>query len=354
MSVALPVVVAIARALARLCTGALAAAAIWSAPAAAAEPSWSDPKLLEAAKKEGSLVIYTSLNEEEGLPIWKVFEQETGLKVDYIRGSDSQMIGRILIENRGGRPAWDIVMVTSVQRLPPALLAQIDPPDAPQLFPAARDPGRRWYGFAANYDVPAYNSKFVKPADLPRTYEEFAKKTEWAGHAVINESDTEWVLALQDHYGEAKAREVIGALAATLKPAIVSGHLAVARALGAGEYWVALNNYVNLTINVKLAGSPTDFWAIEPIGVFHHSVGVDAQAPHPNAARLAVNFLLSKEGQHLLTTRGRIPTRPDVETNPPGVLKALHAKTVIPTVYNVERGKKADALFKELMLGRSR
>src|SRR5215813_4716624 len=103
--------------------------AIACAPALAADPpSWLDPKLLDAARQEGTLVIYSSVNEEEGLPIWKVFEQETGIKIEYVRGSDSQMISRILIENRGGKPAWDLVMVTSVPRLPAALLAEYEPP----------------------------------------------------------------------------------------------------------------------------------------------------------------------------------------------------------------------------------
>jgi iron(III) transport system substrate-binding protein len=335
--------------------GAVAAAAIWSVPALAADtPSWVDPKLLEAAKQEGTLVIYSSVNEEEGLPIWKVFEQETGIKVEYVRGSDSQMIGRILIENRGGKPAWDLVMVTSVPRLPPALLAEYEPPQAQHLFPSARDRGRRWYGFAANYDVPAYNTRLVKEQDLPQSYEDFAKKTEWAGRAVINESDTEWVIALIDHYGEAKARELMRSLAANLKPAIVGSHLQVARTLGAGEYMVALNNYVNLTINVKLNGGPADFWTIDPIGVFYQQVGIDVQSPHPNAARLGTNFILSPEGQQLLTRRGRIPARPDVETNPPGVLKTLLTKKIMPSEYNPDKEKKADAMFKELIVGRTR
>ena len=183
--------------------GPIALAAILAtipAPAARAQ-SWVDPALLEAARKEGYLVIHTSVNEEEGLPIWKQFEQDTGIKVEYIRGSDSQMIGRILIENRGGKPAWDLVMVTSVPRLPAALLAEYEPPQAQHLFASARDRGRRWYGFAANYDVPAYNTRLVKGEDLPQSYEDFAKKTAWAGRAVINESDTEWVIAFIDHFG---------------------------------------------------------------------------------------------------------------------------------------------------------
>jgi ABC-type Fe3+ transport system substrate-binding protein len=117
---------------------------------------------------------------------------------------------------------------------------------------------------------------------------------------------------------------------------------------------MALTNYANLTINMKLAGAPTDFLAIDPVGVFYMQVSASAQAPHPNAARLGANFILSQEGETLLTRRGRIPSRPDVETNPPGVLKALEARKVLPIVLDTAEEKKADALFKELIARRSR
>jgi ABC-type Fe3+ transport system substrate-binding protein len=93
---------------------------------------------------------------------------------------------------------------------------------------------------------------------------------------------------------------------------------------------------------------------VNPIGVFYMQVSAAAQAPHPNAARLGANFILSQEGQSLLAVRGRIPSRADVETNPPGVLKAMLAKKVIPIVLDTEQEKKADAVFKELIAGRSR
>jgi iron(III) transport system substrate-binding protein len=334
--------------------GLAAVAVMAAAPAFAADPPWADPRVLDAAKKEGSLVIYSSINEEEGLPIWKKFEEQTGIKVDYVRGSDAQLIGRMMIESRANRGAWDLVLITAAHKLPPAMLAQIDPPEAAHLFPAARDGGRRWYGFSANYNVPAYNTKSVQAADLPQNYEDLAKRADWAGRVVVNEYDSEWVKALLDHYGEAKGRDLLRTLGATLKPAIVNGHLAVARAVGAGEYLVALTNYVNLTLNVKLAGAPTDFWALDPIGVFYMQMSASAQAPHPNAARLGANFILSQEGQSLLTGRGRIPARPDVETNPPGVLRALHTKKVVPIVLDPAQEKQADALFKEFIAGRTR
>src|SRR5215211_3862342 len=270
--------------LARACLGAIALT-IAVLSQAEAEPAWLDAKLLDAAKKEGSLVIYSSVNEEEALPIWRKFEQETGIKVEYVRGSDSQLIARMMIESRAGRGAWDLVLITAAHKLPQQMLAQIEPSEAQHLFPAARDPNRRWYGFSANYNVPAYNTNAVKTADLPQSYEELAKRSDWAGRVVVNEYDSEWVTALLEHYGDSKGRDVLRALGTTLKPAIVNGHLAVARAVGSGEYFVALTNYVNLTMNVKLAGAPTDYWVVDPIGVFYMQVSAAAQAPHPNAAR---------------------------------------------------------------------
>ena len=144
---------------------------------------------------------------------------------------------------------------------------------------------------------------------------------------------------------EQRAAKFCAISAQTLKPAIVNGHLAVARAVGSGEYLIALTNYVNLTLNVKLAGAPTDYWAIDPVGVFYMQMSASAQAPHPNAARLGANFILSQEGQSLLAVRGRIPSRPDVETNPPGVLKALLAKKVMPIVLDPRAGEEGGRLI---------
>ena len=100
-------------------------------------------------------------------------------------------------------------------------------------------------------------------------------------------------------------------------------------------------------------GGATDFFAHDPVGVFFNEAGVNARAPHPNTVRLAVTFMLGKEAQQL-TTRGRVPTRLDVNTNPPGMLKPLLAKTLVPVVLSAEQEKRMDGLFKELVAGRAR
>jgi iron(III) transport system substrate-binding protein len=136
-------------------------------------------------------------------------------------------------------------------------------------------------------------------------------------------------------------------MAANLNPIVTDGHLALARSVGAGEYALALNNYASLTVNVKLAGAPTDFWVLDPVAVFFGSVGVNPLAPHPKAALLASNYALSKEGQSLLPKFGRIPVRTDVPTNPPGVVDEIMKHKVMTTASTAEEQKKYTTRFNE-------
>ena len=216
----------------------------------------------------------------------------------------------------------------------------------------ARDPNRRWYGVYANYNTPAYNTNLVKKAELPRSYEEFLDRKQWAGKIALDDTDDEWLSAIITHYGEERGKKLLKDIVATLRPIMVDGHLALARSVGAGEYWLALNNYASLTVNVQLAGAPIEFWALDPVALFFGSVGVSAQAPHPKAAQLAANFMLSREAEQFLTRRGRMPTRPDVPVNPPHVTDVLKDRKIIATIFAGEEQKKWQGLFKEIFRAR--
>lgn len=313
-------------------------------------PSWlasADPALIEAARKEGALVVYSSTNEQEGLPLWKLFEEATGIKVSYVRGADVQLMGRMAIEHRAQQKAWDLVQTASVQMVPKDMLAAYEPPEARHLIPSARASDRRWYAVYANYNAPAYNTKFVKPEELPKTFDEFLARPQWAGKVAIDINDEPWLAAIYQHYGETKGAKLVDDLVTTLKPVVLNGHLALARAVGAGEYWIALNNFLNLTLNVKLAGQPTDFWVLDPVALYFGNSGIAANAPHPNAARLGQNFILSREAQTFLARFGRFPTREDVVPNPPGVLDGVKRAKVVPALLDGAEGRKWSKRFEE-------
>ena len=340
------------------CSGCLAAGVAGLAlslsppPAAAQSPPWLDSKLLAAAKAEGSLIVYSSTNEQEGLPLFKLFTDATGIKVDYVRASDAILMSRMSIEFRADQKSYDLLQTATINKMPLQMLAEYEPPEARNIAAEARDPNRRWYGVYANYNAPAYNTEKVKPSELPRSYEEFAQHKEWAGKVAIDGTDNEWLKALLQFYGEQKGIEIVKSIVATLRPVVTDGHLAMARATGAGEYWVSLNNYVNLSMNVKLAGGPIEVWALDPVTLFFGQVGVNAKAPHPNAARLAANFMLSQECQQFLAKFGRLPTRKDVASNPPGIVDMLTQKKVITVLMSPDEERKWQRQFDQLFKGR--
>ena len=124
-----------------------------SAPAIAqAQPSWIIPDLLAPAKAEGELIVYGSMNEEEALPFWQIFQDASGIKVNYVRSSDANILARIAIEYRARQRSWDLVATTPVYRLPDEVLPQFEPPEAKNLIPQARGPNRRWFSFDPKYE----------------------------------------------------------------------------------------------------------------------------------------------------------------------------------------------------------
>lgn len=107
------------------------------------------------------------MNEQEGLPLWKKFEEATGIKVEYLRGSDTALIGRIMVETKARQKSWDIVVSTAVSRLPMSLFASLDPPQAKGINALAHGPDGKWFGVYANYNMPSYNTKHVAKRACP-------------------------------------------------------------------------------------------------------------------------------------------------------------------------------------------
>ena len=320
-----------------------------ASPTLAQSPAWLLPELHAAAKAEGGLTIFSSMNEQEALPLWKRFEEATGIPVAFVRASDNQLTSRVLIEARAGKPSWDLLATTNVTRLPANLRREFSPPQAAFLPDIARDKARRWYGVTANYNTPAYNTNYIKASELPRSVEEFIGKKQWKGHVAIDGQEFHWLRALVLHFGDEKGRKLATDLFAALEPAPIDGHLALARAVGSGDYWVTPANYANLTINQMIAGAPTNYWGLAPIGLFYTQIALNPQAPHTKAGELAANFYLSQETQQFLTRMGRMPARQDVTFNPPDALAKLGNEKIIPLEFAPEEERYWQKEFQSLM-----
>ena len=330
-------------------TMALAATA---ATAQTASPSWATPDLLEGVKAEGVLNVYSSVNEQEGLPLWQEFEKVTGVKVNYTRANDAALTSKIQIEARTGQQSWDVLVTTSVTRLPPAVRAQLDLPEAAAIPAQMRDPDRRWFGVYANYNTPAYNTNLVKLDKPPKDFEDFLTRKEWIGRVGIDALEFPWTRSIIDHYGEEKGDRLLKQFFTEFKPTPVDGHLALARAVAAGEYAVTISNYVNLTNNLKMSGAPTDYWGQSPVAVLLGQVAVNPRAPHPKASRIAANYLLSKEGQTAVAKYGRLPVRADVTPTPPDAIRKMGEVKLMPLEFSPEEEKLWQKRYQDYLRGR--
>lgn len=320
-----------------------------ASPVKAQTPGWMTSDLVPGAKTEGSFTVYSSVNEQEGLPLWKEFEEATGIKVDYIRGNDSALTSKILLEARAGQQSWDALVTTNVTRMPAQLRARINPSEAAAIDPKFRDPAGTWHAVYANYNAPSYNTNAVKLDKPPRDLEEFLTHKEWIGHVGIDALEFPWIRGVIMHYGEEKGAKLLKQLFEEFKPHPVDGHLALARAVGAGEYWVTPSNYVNLVNNVRSTGGPTDYWGANPVVVILGQIAVNAKAPHPNAARLAANFLLSRQGQTAISRQGRLPVRADTPPVPADAITKLGAAEVLPLDFTPEDEKLWQKRFQDLL-----
>jgi iron(III) transport system substrate-binding protein len=295
------------------------------------------------------VTVYSSTNEQEALPLWKLYEDATGIKVNYVRGAEPPLLTKIALEARSGQQSWDVHNAGSVNMIPENLALQFEPPNAKDIMPEARDPNKRWYGVYAGYSVPQFNTNLVKPADVPKSFEDFLSHKEWTGKLAIEATDREWMEAMFRFYGPEKGRKLLEDFAHTLKPVVLDGHFAMARQISAGEYPITLMNYSMLTTNLKQQGAPTDYVALDPVHLWFGMVGVNKNAPHPNAARLAANFLLSREAQEFSSkVGGRIPTRLDVASNPEDVRAKMAQKKIIFVQLSAEQAKASQKIFDEI------
>jgi ABC-type Fe3+ transport system substrate-binding protein len=247
---------------------------------------------------------------------------------------------KIALEARTGQHSWDVHNAGTVNMIPENLALQFEPPNAKDIMPEARDPNKRWYGVYAGYSVPQYNTNLVKPDELPKTYEDFLTRKQWVGKLAIEATDRDWMDAVLQFYGRDKGLKLLRDIQATLKPVVLDGHFAMARQIAAGEYPIALMNYSMLTTNLKQQGAPTEYVALDPVHLWFGMVGVNKNAPHPNAAKLAANFLLSREAQEFSAKiGGRVPTRLDVESNPKDLRQRMNEKKVIFLQHTAEQAK---------------
>jgi ABC-type Fe3+ transport system substrate-binding protein len=290
--------------------------------AQAAEP---DAALIAAAEKEGQVVWYTGLIVNQIVrPMAAAFEAKyPAVHVQYSRASNTDTTLKILNEARAHRVQADVFDVTS--GIFPLLDAQVVaayPPKAAAHYPTAfREPHGYWTATNVYFLTVAYNTNLVTPDQAPRNFADLLDP-KWQGQMAWSSE-----LAVQDApgfirnvltvMGQDKGMDYLRRFAAQKPVPIAASPRTVLDQVIAGEHKLAVMVYNHHVAISAAQGAPIAWVKLEPLVALFTMMGVLKDAPHPNAARLLEEFVLSEQGQKVMAANDYLPADPDVPARIP-------------------------------------
>jgi len=268
-----------------------------------------DKRLVENAKKEGVVTLYSTLTVNDARALSDAFEKKYGIKVQAWRGGSEKIVQRALTEARAGRHDADAFEMNGPQMeilYREKILEEFYTPSFKDIPPNAFPKHKHYVADRFAFFVLAYNTNLIKAADVPKSYEE-ALDPKWKGKLGLEATDVVWFAAVVKAMGEDKGMAYFKKLAA-LKPDMRAGHILLAELVAAGEIPLTLTAYNNNAETLKKKGAPIEWKPLAPAFGRPSAVGVAKNAPHPHAALLFTEFLLGKEGQEILKNANRVPS----------------------------------------------
>jgi len=307
-----------------------------------------EKRLIEKAKLEGALTIYTSLAPTEARPMVEAFEKKYGIKVELWRAISERVIQRTVSEARAGRHTVDVVATNGPEMellSREKILTQYFTPHAADLPPAGIPKHRLWLPDRLQFFVVGFNTNLVKREELPKTLAGFTDP-KWKGKLGIEAGDAEWMATLFTKWGEKEAMAFFRKLS-EMRPEVRKGHVLLAQLVAAGEIPVGLTIYSANAETLKRKGAPIDWAPIEAVAR-PQGLGISRNAPHPAAALLYADFVLSaEEGQKLYESMGRPPVNLKVKSQ-----LTNFSHVFLDPVAVLDESEKWHKLWEELFLKR--
>lgn len=289
-------------------------------------------RLVEGAKKEGNLNIYTSAQSDDMGALVSGFEKKYGVKVSVWRAGSEKVLQRAVTEARGNRFTVDVVETNgpeleSMSR--EKLFQAIKSPVLADLIPAAIRPHGEWVGTRLNVFVQAYNTNLVKKDELPKTWDDLLHPR-WKGRLGIEAEDQDWLSGVIGDLGEARGVKLFKDMVAGNGMSVRKGHTLLTQLVVSGEVPFALTVYNYKAEQFKDKGAPIDWFSIGPPIARPNGIGIARNAPNPHAAILFFDYELSEEGQKILASRDFVPTSKNVENVfSKGELKFVDARLML-------------------------
>src|SRR5438128_5309141 len=308
-------------------------------------------RLAAGARKEGTLNLYTSLTVEDMAALNGAFEARHGVKVRMWRATSDKVVQRVLSEAKAGRYELDIVETNA----PPleslhreGILQRVRSPLHGELIAAALPAHGEWVGSRLNVFVQAYNTTLVSRDELPRSYADLLQPR-CKGRLGVEAGDEDWFAMVVTALGEAQGLRLFRELVATNGVSVRRGHTLLATLVASGEVPLALTVYNFTAEQLKRKGAPFDWFVLSPAVARANGLALARRAPHPHAAVLYYDFMISEAGQRILEERGFLPARRTMQ----GALSGLPLRMVDPALM-LDQVEKWTRLYESIFLSQRR
>jgi iron(III) transport system substrate-binding protein len=306
--------------------------------------------IIDRAKKEAEVVWYTSAGLQDSNPMAEAFQKDyPPIRVNVIRAGSGVLINKILNEARAQKGLFDVFNTNQESVLPlkkRGLLARYNSPEAAFYDDDLKDKEDYWH---AAYVIPwflGYNTGMVKKDEVPKNYEELLQP-KWKGRRIALGTDNGSLVlsGLIRVWGREKAVRYFQQLAKQ-EPALQAGAPSSRiQLLAAGEFPLTLASG-NTLQTFASKGAPVDWVALEPVFVQLNTIMLSAQSRRLNAAKLFIDFVLSKKGQEMIRSFHRVPARNGVDAEPPRLFKGY--KRLVEDTESAENAEATTKLYNEI------
>jgi iron(III) transport system substrate-binding protein len=276
----------------------------------------SDPSsLIAGAKQEKEVVWYTTTSAGDNQAIVAGFSKKYPfVKVQVLRSTGEKLRQRVLTETAAGQYLSDVLSVSSMEMgllKSKNLLQPYDAPEAANYPTPAKDKDKTFTAIYARNFVLGYNTAMIPEKDRPKDWPDLLDP-KWKGKFGLDEEEFEWYGTLMEYWGRERGGKFMKALAAQ-QPTLRRGHNLLAQLMAAGEFPIAIVFPFEVE-QLKRRGAQVD-WSnsSDPIVTSINVVAHSAKAPHANAAKVLINYILSEEGQTIIKNVSRVPIRPGVK-----------------------------------------
>lgn len=316
------------------------------APVQSAESPW-----IKGAKKEGELLVYGTMNIPQMGEVLKQFQKKYPfIQARQYRAGGEKLAQRIVTEVRAGQHLADIYQISGAETFGLArrgFFQQYESPERKFIEDNYKDSAGYWTGIYANIEVIGYNKDLVSESQLPKNHQDLLDPR-WKGKIGLDPTDIEWYITQIHILGREKAATFMKEFAKQ-ELQIQRGHTLLAQMLAGGAYSLIMTLRDNTAYQLIKQGAPIDWTAIEPvIPNPANTVSLPKEPPHPHAAKLFIDYILSKEGQEVMRGLGRNTTRTDVDPVMPRIRKLKVGKMDWSTY--MDDYKKYEAEFREIFL----